>query len=138
MMAYFKEGKVHEAREALQRAQSFQKRSLQIISKRMANLMHQQGLEHSDRGDTYLAVILLGVAEVMKHRPSASNIHLGSQVHRGYRKICPKERKFQEARKEMDVALKTIEYEAKPFARTLQVYSRSLMIDTIPEDISVN
>jgi hypothetical protein len=129
------EGKIHEAREALQRARSFQKRSLQIISRRMANLMHQQGLDHSDRGDTYLAVILLGVAEIMKHRPSASNIHLGAQVHRGYRRICPKERKFRDVRKEIDVALKTIEQEAKPFSRTLQVYSRSLMIDTIPEEI---
>jgi hypothetical protein len=130
-------GKIEEARETLQRAHSFQKRSLQLISGRMADLMHQQGLDHCDRGDKYLAIILLGVAEMIKHRPSAANIHLCAQVHRGYRRICPNEEKFVTSQREMDSYVKAMKKEAKPLSRTLHSYSKSLLIDTIPEDKSV-
>ena len=120
------EGKIDEARDALLRARSFQKRSLQLITSRMAAAMHKQGLDHCDRGDKYLAVILLGVAEIIKHRPSAANIHMGAQVHRGYRRVCPKDQKSIAARREVDGYMKTIEREAIPMAKTLQTYSKSL------------
>ena len=120
------EGKIEEARDALQRAHSFQKRSLQLITSRMAETMHKQGLDHCDRGDKYLAVILLGVAEIIKHRPSAANIHMGAQVHRGYRRVCPKERTYVDARRQVDGYVKTIEKEAIPMAKTLQTYSKAL------------
>lgn len=120
------EGKIEEARDALQRAHSFQKRSLRLITSRMAETMHKQGLEHCDRGDKYLAVILLGVAEIIKHRPSAANIHMGAQVHRGYRRVCPKEQSYIAARREVDGYVKVIEREAVPMAKTLQTYSKAL------------
>jgi hypothetical protein len=104
----------------------------------MADLMHQQGLEHCDRGEKYLAVILLGVAEMIKHRPSAANIHLCAQVHRGYRSICPKEEKLVASQKEIESHVIAIQKEAKQLSQTLHSYSHSLLIDTIPEDKSVH
>ena len=103
-------------------------RSLQLITTRMAEAMHKQGLDHCDRGDKYLAVILLGVAEMIKHRPSAANIHMGAQVHRGYRRVCPKDPKYISARREVDGYVKTIEREAIPMAKTLQTYSKALIL----------
>jgi hypothetical protein len=114
------QGKVEEAREALERAQTFQKHSLRIIVKRMAESMHKQGLHHCDRGDKFLAVILLGVAEILKNRPSPEHIKLGTQVHLGYRKICPKEKKCREMRAESDQCLRALEREALPLSRTMK------------------
>ena len=89
--------------------------------------MHKQGLDHCDRGDKYLAVILLGVlAEIIRHRPSAANIHIGAQVHRGYRRVCPKEEKYIAARRKVDGYVKVIEKEAIPMAKTLHTYSKAL------------
>ena len=120
------EGKVDEARDALQKAHSFQKESILLVTTRMAEAMHKQGLDHCDRGDKQLAVILLGVAEIIKHRPSAANIRMGAQAHRGYRRVCPKEEKYIAGRREVDGYLKVIEEEAAPMAKTLHTYSKSL------------
>jgi hypothetical protein len=123
------EGKVEEAREALQRAHSFQKRSLRMITIRMGELMHKQGLDHCDRGEKYLAIVLLGVAEILKHRPTPENVRMGAQIHRGYRRVAPKETKYRESRREIDQCVASIKREALPMAKTLHTYSQSLKLE---------
>ena len=120
------EGKVEEAREVLQRARSFQKRSLRLITMRMAQSMHKQGLDHCKRGDKYLSVILLGIAEILKHTPTPANLHLGVQVYLGYSRICPKEPGFQDLRNEIGECVRIIEKESLQMAKTLQTYSKCL------------
>lgn len=123
------EGKIEEAREALQRAHSFQKRSLRLITIRMGELMHKQGLDHCDRGEKYLAVVLLGVAEILKHRPTPENVRMGAQIHRGYKRVAPKDPKYRESRREIDHCVASIKREALPMSKTLHAYSQSLKLE---------
>lgn len=127
-------GEVDEAREVLEKAQIFQKDSLHLITQRMAASIHKQGLQHCDRGDKFLAVILLGVAEILKNRPSAENLRLATQVHRGYNKICPKEREFLIMKGEVRHCVRSIEKESMPMARTLHAYAKCFDLKRTNDD----
>lgn len=118
------QGEIEEAREALERAQTFQKHSLELIVKRMATSIHKQGRQHCDRGDKFLAIILLGIAELLKYSPTADHLKLGTQIHRGYKKTCPQQREFLETNAHVRHCMKSIEKESFPMARTLQAYAK--------------
>lgn len=120
------QGNVEDARDTFERAAKFQKHSLRLIVKRMAESMHAQGLQHCDRGDKFLAVILLGVSEILKNRNSPAHIKLGAEIHQGYRKVCPEEREFLVLKGEMNEHMKLLQKESLPVARTLQAYAKCL------------
>jgi hypothetical protein len=61
-----------------------------------------------------LAVVLLGVAEILKHRPTPENVRMGAEIHRGYRRVAPKETKYRESRREIDRCVASIKREALP------------------------
>lgn len=126
-------GEVEDAREALARARDFQKNSIQLITKRMAHTMHQQGLRHCDSGDKFLSIVLLGVAEILKHRPTPGHVQLGTQIHTGYSKICPTIPEFDEPRKEIDECVKKVEKEARPLAQTMRAYAQSIRMSKVDE-----
>eukprot|EP00546_Thalassionema_frauenfeldii_P017519 CAMPEP_0178895220 /NCGR_PEP_ID=MMETSP0786-20121207/463_1 /TAXON_ID=186022 /ORGANISM="Thalassionema frauenfeldii, Strain CCMP 1798" /LENGTH=387 /DNA_ID=CAMNT_0020565421 /DNA_START=37 /DNA_END=1197 /DNA_ORIENTATION=+ len=123
--ALMKEGKAEEAMEAFQEAQQFQKESIIKLTNKMSSMMHTQGLNHCDIGDKYLAVILLGVAEILKHRPTAHHTQLATQVHLGYKKVCPKQPEFRLPRKEMD---KEISTRAQPMGSTIRAYAKAVKL----------
>mmetsp|Transcript_1520 Transcript_1520/g.2315 ORF Transcript_1520/g.2315 Transcript_1520/m.2315 type:complete len:416 (-) Transcript_1520:109-1356(-) len=124
--ALMKLGRAEEAVKAYEEAQQFQKESIVKLTNKMACMMHTQGLNHCDSGDKYLAVVLLGVAEILKHRPTAQHTQLATQVHLGYKKVCPKQPEFRLPRKEMDKTLKEISGRAQPMGATIRAYAKAV------------
>jgi hypothetical protein len=115
-----KNGRPHEALEVFERAEVFQRRSLSELMRRISDTMHSQGLKHCDRGDRFLSVILLGVAETLKHRPNASHVNLCRQVHIGYKSNAKKVPDLRNLVDDVDEYIKLAGKEAVPLAKNLK------------------
>jgi len=120
-------GQIEQAKVVFERAQELQKESITRLSTKLAKMLHTQGLNHCDNGDKRLAIVLLGVAEVLKHNPiNVEHIQMATQLQLRYRKICPRDNpEFRLPRKAMEKTVRELGLQAKPLAETMKAYAKT-------------
>jgi len=121
-------GRIEEARDVFLKAQEYQKESITRLSIKLATMLHTQGLNHCDVGDKKLASLLLGAAEILKHRPNdIATIALVTQTQIGYRKVCPKRNPaFRLPRRAMDKTVRQLGLQASSMAEITKAYASTL------------
>jgi hypothetical protein len=116
----YSSGKRKDALEVFERAAFVQKLAVERVMASMAASMRNLGVYHRDRGDDYLSVVLVGAAELLQARPTASCLKLCTLVHSGYTRSCGTCPELAALLDEMDQHLELVRREAKPLALTLR------------------
>lgn len=116
----YSSGKRKDALEVFERAAFVQKLAVERVMGCMAMSMRKLGVYHRDRGDEYLSVVLVGTAELLQARPTASCLRLCTLVHSGYTRSCGTCPELAALLSEMDEYLELVRREAKPLALTLR------------------
>mmetsp|Transcript_26757 Transcript_26757/g.29601 ORF Transcript_26757/g.29601 Transcript_26757/m.29601 type:complete len:452 (+) Transcript_26757:37-1392(+) len=121
-------GQMKEAKNVFMKAQEYQRESITRLSTKLATMLHTQGLNHCDSGDKQLASVLLGAAEILKHRPNdIATIALVTQTQIGYRKVCPKRNPaFRLPRRAMDKTVRQLGLQASSMAEITKAYASTL------------
>jgi len=118
------EGKPEEALEAFKKAEIVHRESLEKTLTAVTSVMYSQALYHHDRCDIKFAVLLLGVAESIRERPTPKNLLFCTRLHHGYREYSSYHAGLQDYTRVMDEYVRRIKKQAPFMAKTLRAQAR--------------
>jgi len=118
------EGKPEEALEAFKKAEIVHRESLEKTLTAVTSVMYSQALYHHDRCDIKFAVLLLGVAESIRERPTPKNLLFCTRLHHGYREYSSYHAGLQDYTRVMDEYVRRIKKQAPFMAKTLRAQAQ--------------